>query len=175
MKTIANWLNPQGIDLPLSEAVTGWELCQELKVVVREEWRRVSMRHIQSIVDVQASNAPACGVVGCLAGWGMALRKIASNAISQEWDEAMKMLLGPDVDYNTVGPSGGIHVFNDGHGDECSTTTPGTRAHARAVVKRLDRFMRLNEKALKARILPPLGQLTGGATIVPDAEAPVGC
>lgn len=176
MKTIANWLNPRGIDLPLSEAVTGWELCREIRQVVREEWRRVNMRKVQETVTPGKPTAPACGVVGCLAGWGLTLRHVDFLQEEGMHDEQLMQLLGRDVQYEfptdaLTAYQSTFHVFNDGRGDACSRTKPGTRAHARAVVKRLDRFMALNEKALKARILPPLGQLTGGTTIVPDQEA----
>lgn len=166
MKTIPNWLNPRGIDLPLSEARTGWELCEELKVVIREEWRRIAMNRIQTRVAPDRKKAPACGIVGCLGGWSLTLRRIDFYTTHELFYSQVYKLLGK-LNYDCVGPTH-QNVFNGGEGDECYTTNPGTRAHARAVIKRLDRFMRLNEQALKARILPPLGQLTGGGTIVPD-------
>lgn len=139
--------------VPVSRAKTAWGLCADVIRAVMKEPKRVNM-NVFVLRVAPEDGGPACGTVGCFAGW-VALfgapqldRELLSvNAA----DEAVR-LLGNNIKYWTVGPEG-RWVFNSGVGDACEHTNPGTKAHARAVVTRIRKFMLVNEKALRARKL----------------------
>lgn len=139
---------------------TAWRLLLLfVKSVIREEPRRINMGVFGLNLATWRGNyiypEPACKTVGCFAGWisiaaGMGIPMGQRNA----WE-----LLGDNknfgglINYNTVGEGRNRNVFNSGDGDACENTRPGTRAHARAVLARITRFMKVNEEALKARKL----------------------
>ena len=151
--------------IPVSSATTAWGLLQAVKRAILEEPRRVNMNLYVSCINPSSSaprGVPACGTVGCFAGWVAVLGRqhLASRyedtrdrqVIDNFTDADAQKLLGPGINYNIAGDEG-RYVFNSGEGDACSETTPGTKAHARAVVARINKFMRVNEVALKARKL----------------------
>lgn len=153
------------IDPPISLAITGWDLLLDVKRAIREEPKRVNMTFYCNAFGT-SDQKPACGAVGCFAGWVATLgrryllpSKHLNNRdlIDQFDDVAARRLLGRDLKYRTVigNPENEfpLDVFNSGEGDACATTKPGTRAHARAVIKRINLFMKVNEVALKARVL----------------------
>jgi hypothetical protein len=96
---------------------------------------------------------PACGTVGCFAGRVSILARTEDWPI---WKSCLhprlhaQQILGDSLDYSTAG-SNGHHVFNAGAGDACGTTNPGTKKHAAAVIARINRFMKKNAVALKAK------------------------
>lgn len=125
--------------IPRSTAKTGWGLCRDVIRVIEADYRRADMWTYQEL-------NPECGMVGCFRGWVRRLMGDRALGLGSAID-----ILGLDLNYHCV--RGGSHyVF--GGGDACETTTPRTKAHARAVINRIKRFMRVNEKALKARRLP---------------------
>lgn len=142
--------------IPRSRAKTAWGLLQDVKRAILAEPKRVNMGVF--IEDkLPEDGGPACGKVGCFAGWV----SILAGAPDRYWSTTARNLLGP-ADYNTVGP--GADVFNAGTGDRCETTRSGTAAHARAVVARINKFMRVNAKLLKARrLVLELGKLEPAA------------
>lgn len=142
-----------------SDATTAWGLLEDVREAILAEPKRANMR-----VYVEGwhpwRGGPACGTVGCLAGWIALLSGRANRQSLLDFDASQAMsvvrnVLGSTLDYYTVGRGGerneGGWVFNSGTGDACWSTKPGTPEHAAAVVDRLDRFMRINERALKAR------------------------
>lgn len=135
--------------LPRSTAKTAWELCVDVKRAIREEPKRANMRTFRRRLTPERGG-PACGYVGCFAGWVCVLRGKKRGVD----DFAARDILGCDLQYilasSNMTPFG---VFNHGAGDACDTTNPGTRAHARAVIARINRFMQVNEAALKAKVL----------------------
>jgi hypothetical protein len=142
--------------IPVSRAKTALGLIQAVKRVVLADPRRVDMGTV--VEDSTNPDAyfggqkPACGTVGCFAGWIGVLAKGREWSMSGPVFGAVEKLLGPDVAFEFMGRDGIYHsVFNDGAGDSCADTTPGTKAHARAVAQRIDRFIKRNLQVLKAR------------------------
>lgn len=143
--------------VPRSKAKTAWGLVMDAKRAIAEEPKRANMC---LFVDKRKPErgGPACGTVGCFAGW---ITLLAGRPSSADGDGRAKRILGaPDyadgvIDYRTVVTRDGMHfyVFNAGEGDACEETTPGTPEHAKAVVARIEKFARINEKALRARKL----------------------
>ena len=145
--------------LPLSRAKTAYGLVMDAAKAVAEEPRRADMRmFISGPGDGPRSGKPACGTVGCFAGWIDILsgRATQNGALAEDYDSyddyTATMILGRDLNYCTVGDEQ-RYVFNSGGGDACEHTDPRTKAHANAVVARIKHFARVNEEQLKARKL----------------------
>lgn len=154
--------------IPTSKAKTAWGLLQDVKRAILKEPKRANM---QCYVDTQLpkDGGPACGTVGCFAGWVTLLSGYKPRGhVRSDADDIARDILG-DCNYHTVGrvdPWLGRagFVFNGGEGDACSHTEPGTAQHATAVVKRIDNFMRVNRQQLKSRKLRQRsGHLAGPA------------
>lgn len=131
--------------LPRSKAKTAWNLMLDVRRAIKKEPKRANMR-VAFEERHPKDGGPACGSVGCIAGWICALlnRKEFFGRIG-----IARSVLGPRINYYTAGD--GWDVFNSGSGDSCALTRPGTKAHANAVISRIDKFMKINKKALKAR------------------------
>lgn len=141
-------------------ATNAYELLTAVKRALRDEYRRANMR-----VDLTTSQVymptkpPACGTVGCIGGWVAALA--GRNGPHETYSPLgiASWLVFGHTDSGTPGRyfegRGGVayDVFNSGAGDACDTTTPGTRAHARAVIARINRLLRDHGDALRARTL----------------------
>ncbi len=132
--------------IPLSKAKTAWGLLQDVKRAITEEPKRANIE-IPWGTKRPKQGGPACGTVGCFNGWIGFLSGWGMN-----WD-APYTLMGRYLNYYFESRGEVFAYFNAGSGDACGTTSPGTRAHARAVVARINRFMKANEVALKARKL----------------------
>jgi hypothetical protein len=144
------------LPLPRSNANTVLELLDDLKEYVQRDYRVVNMGNYICDSDPE-DGGPACGTVGCFAGWTVLLAGCSNGKISERrsWvAEVAKKILGRDLCY-TFGPKGRQSFFNAGRGDACGTTKPGTQAHADALVARINRFIKRNggRKALQARVL----------------------
>lgn len=135
--------------IPLSKAKTAYGLVRDVQRTVLAEPLRVNMRTFTEDVSEEAE-APACGTVGCFAGWVNVLSRGRMAALGLD-DAAATALLGESLNYAIPGGLG--YMFNAGGGDRCGRTTPGTKAHARAVSNRIEGFIKRNLKALKARKL----------------------
>lgn len=139
--------------LPISKAKTAWGLLADVKRAILREPKRAN---IYCFVRDQGpeDGGPACGTVGCFAGW-VALLGASQHpraVLRRNADEVARHLLGEGLTYHTAGAKN-EWVFNGGDGDMCGRTKPGTVAHANAVVARITKFMRVNQTALKARKL----------------------
>lgn len=139
----------------LSKAKTAYGLLRDVQKAIIEEPRRANMGVYTCKLNPDTDPyAPACGTVGCVAGW----ISLLSGQGRVDDDIPARKLLDPKgdvLDLNTVGPYRN-YVFNGGEGDACNRTTPGTPEHAGAVVQRIETFIQRNLKALKARRLPSL-------------------
>jgi hypothetical protein len=142
-----------------SFAGTAWELCEDVIEIMRQEPRRVDMGYYMLIGSNYGGDYqrwprwPACGMVGCFAGWVVQLR-YPDNSRPHHRNTA-RAILGLGLKYDIMhSPGRPNSVFNSGFGDACIETRSRTPAHAAAVIKRIRRFMRINEKGLKARRLP---------------------
>lgn len=152
-----------------SKATTGLALMRDVRKAILAEPKRANMRvAVQSRLDAEG---PACGTVGCIAGWTVLLhdgrrKALRDNADTLPYDapnldavQRARHILGRNVDYETVVVHNEAYsdtfrdVFNDGGGDACSSTHPGTPEHAAAVAARIDQFVAKNRAALKARRL----------------------
>ena len=140
--------------IPRSKAKTAWGLLKDVRKAILDEPLRVNMKTVVA-KRKPSEGGPACGTVGCLAGWTLLLAgKRFSYCHVRDWSLDVESLLGGriNIDFNTV--VGRRYVFNSGDGDRCAWTIPGTPEHAEAVVARLDKFMEINKTALKKKKLP---------------------
>lgn len=137
--------------IPRSKATTAWGLLQDVKRAIQEEPKRADM---STFIEERRpeDGGPACGTVGCIAGWICLLRKGKAGVFPASGQAAS--ILGYQLNYETVPNVFDSFVFNAGSGDACERTAPGTKAHANAIIARINRFMKINQKALKARKLP---------------------
>ena len=135
--------------IPRSRAKTAWGLCQDVIRTIKKEPKCADMS-VFTGVRLPEDGGPACGTVGCLAGW---ICRLAGKP-TRGWFylPAAEHIIDPkgQLNYCTVGPQN-FDVFNAGDGDRCRTTSPGSRAHAHAVVTRMKKFMRINKTKLKAQ------------------------
>lgn len=136
--------------IPLSKAKTAYGLLRDVQKAIASEPKRANMGTFTETLS-PAEGGPACGTVGCFAGWVSLLA--GQGMISN--DIGARKLLGYDLNYH-FGGSGSGYVFNSGSGDACVHFQSGTPEHARAVVQRIEGFIQRNLKALKARRLPSL-------------------
>ena len=134
--------------IPRSNAKTAWGLCQDVIRAIKKDPKRADMAVFGATLLPQYGG-PACGTIGCLAGW---ICRLAGKPGTRANDIVAKHIIDPkaQLDYFTVGPQD-FYVFNAGDGDRCETTPPSSRAHAHAVVTRMKKFMRINETKLKAQ------------------------
>lgn len=99
-----------------------------------------------------SEGGPACGTVGCFAGWVVLLHGTDTRSRPDVADRARE-LLGPDCDYYTVSDGAfKADVFSSGNEDDIKGGI-GTERYARSVVARIEKFQRINEKILKAKKL----------------------
>jgi hypothetical protein len=144
--------------IPLSRAKTAYGLVQDVKRAILAEPKRANMGVFEGSVKPE-NGGPACGTVGCFAGWVCLLRG-ESHSMNAS-DLAARILSGrPDhenggIRFHFDGSYGPAHFFNSGPGDGCNATNPGTKAHARAVAARINRFLKLNGPELKKVKLEP--------------------
>lgn len=168
--------------LPRSRATTAWGLLQDVKRVMRKEPKRVDMNSYVAQLKNRAylfkpgradtyddptdlqrqqqrvlAQFPACGTTGCFAGWVCVL---AGKPEASASADCAKSILGRGCQY-TLGRAPGVpsysateEVFDDG-GTLPTTAVAGTPKYAEAVCARIDRFMAVNEKKLKAKKLTP--------------------
>lgn len=151
----------------LSRAKTAWGLLLDVRKAIKSEPKRANMG-VYCDALAPEHGGPSCGTVGCFAGWIMLLRG-ESHPLDSAFP-ATQLLGGNKTEGGVIDfylPSKepgytctGFHVFNSGGGDNCSTeeTVVGSKEHAKAVINRIDRFMKNNQKALKGVKLPPRGQ-----------------
>lgn len=150
--------------IPTSKAKTAYGLLRDVQRAILNEPKRADMECFVMSQDQDEDGTtgdfPACGTVGCFAGWVTLLAGANSynRSIRQNAATVAMNILGSNLEYDfkakdEFGYVGDWNYFNSGGGDQCSRTRVRTRAHARAVVNRINRFIRQNLKALKARKL----------------------
>jgi hypothetical protein len=129
------------------------ELLDDIKAHILAEPKFANMA---TFCKLTVNGLPSCQTTGCFAGWAIMLAGLNTkkvNAYSYIGATAEK-LLGSDLNY-TFGRGGSQHFFNSGAGDSILRYRPGTNAYAKAMARRIDRFIRLNggRKALATRPL----------------------
>ena len=135
--------------IPRSRAKTAYGLVRAVIRAIRAEPKRADITTFYNRRHPE-DGGPACGTVGCFAGWVCLLRDGRKG-----FDMRAMQILGEHMNYSIPG-SQGHSVFNSGKGDACESTTPGTKAHSRAVIARIKKFIAVNENALRARRLRPV-------------------
>lgn len=136
--------------IPQSDATNVFDLLQDVKATILEEPKRVRMTCYQRTVP-PAENGPSCGTVGCFAGWCLMLSGMMEHArrSNDTFSRFTQKVLGNDLKY----VFNGHHYFNAGSGDGLMPMHPGTRAYARKVAARINRFIADNggKKVLSGR------------------------
>lgn len=135
--------------IPVSRAKTAWGLMLDVRRAIKNEPKRADMTTIAESRVGDDVAVPPCGTVGCVAGWIQLLSGRSVNNAGNSTQPACA-ILGRRLNYQTVGPDK-HYVFNSGDGDACEMTSPGTKAHAKAVIHRIDEFMAINKVGLKAK------------------------
>lgn len=153
-----NWEPIESL-LPRSNATNGWDLCEDVCQAILEEPKRVDMNDTLWFVDPRNANAPACGTVGCFAGW---VNVLAGNLEPGWMLHKAKMLLGGGLIYSLPTTDFALldyefFVFNSGYGDGIHRMKVGTPEYAEAVVGRIRLFMQRNEAGLRARAFVRVG------------------
>ena len=120
--------------------ITGRELLLRIKALVLEEPARLDMRRWVTAfrgrrrLHSRSSTLPACGTVGCVAGWGAILLRpndaISGRRLDDSAEDVMTAALGLECTIPLFTPD---PVF-----DETTLHQPGSKAHARVVAKRID-------------------------------------
>lgn len=135
--------------IPRSTAENAYQLLDEVVAAIREEPERLDMgawSRTPKEVGAMGDNAPACGTVGCMAGWitFIADRKVRSNNDGTIANRAIS-LLGAEGWSDTERVR--VQLFANS-GTELAGTKPGTKAHADAVIRRIRAYQRANNAHL---------------------------
>lgn len=140
--------------IPRSTAKTAWGLLQDVKRAMREEPRRVDMDTWLRRMDprnlcYECYEAPACGTVGCFAGWVVLLAGGSPRTRPFNVESKARSILGENCNYD-LGPfAKDVFAVYDG------CLSRGTRHYVEDVIKtRIDPFMKMNMVWLKRRRLP---------------------
>jgi hypothetical protein len=147
--------------VPTSKAKNGYDLCLEVIDAMLEEPKRVNMDYFCLLIGQGEANfaqrpateTPACGTIGCFAGWVNTLT--FGRGVSRRWQSQLtKEVLGRKLKYNFRDESGHTQsYFNAGEGDGITQFKAGTPEYAIAVVQRIRRFMKVNAGPLKNRTI----------------------
>lgn len=138
--------------LPKSNAKTVGELLADVKAAILEEPKRANMHHYAERFT-STEGGPACGTVGCFAGWVSMLSGLSPHAARSYGSLSAERILGGHLAYRfdgigDDGRPGSFSVFNAGSGDGINKLRPGTRVYARAVVARINRFIERNKSEM---------------------------
>ena len=128
--------------LPKSRAKTAYGLLSEIAALGLAEPKRIQMGiylHQQGVDADPDDYYPACGTVGCIAGWTCILKSL--GWLGSIWGPAME-LLGLNLDQAN-------ELFHDE--SLCAAPDQQTKAHAKAVAKHIHRFQKKYAAQLKAK------------------------
>lgn len=155
--------------VPRSDATNVYDLLQDVKQAILEEPRRANMNYFglevgnnQSLMWIGPDDtyhklqAPSCGTIGCFAGWVQMLSGVCADDATRFADFGAESILGRDLVYSFTDERNQTRsFFNWGAGDGLLEIKPQTRAYARAVVKRINRFIEVNggKAVLKTKAL----------------------
>lgn len=141
--------------------ITAAELLRQIRALVLEEPRRLNMKTWIAAYEgrvrrndfnyplTDTSRLPACGTVGCIAGWGLTLlRRPNERLLAVKAQRVMSTVLGEQQ----MARWGGVPAIFSPYHDNVANTTPGTVAHARAVAKRIGNYLREHPE-LETRVI----------------------
>lgn len=127
----------------LSSATNAYELLEEVKEVIKVDPLRYDQKiwlaregYVEFVSRKARQTAPACGTIGCVAGWVMALTTSEYDGDTQGY--AAK-ILGLDSEQT-------VELF---HGGAAGDTIPQTPSHVDAGIRHITRFQEKYEKQLK--------------------------
>ena len=128
--------------LPRSRAKTAWGLLKDIKRAILAEPLRCNMGIVLDRTMDSGLPHPACGAVGCVAGWGLILtgRTFEGQRVYNQTNEAAKLM---GLTYGQ-----GQELFFPQ--DLVSAEKKQTPEHAKAVAEHIDSFMEENKKQLQA-------------------------
>lgn len=140
--------------LPVSTATNAYERMQEVNRAILEEPARLHMGgwclSFQDPMQAKSvsgrKSAPACGTIGCYAGWVNFLNGDYTNRVHPGL-RALEILAKNEGPLSISLYNAFLMPVRDDYNNPLSS---GTRAYARAVVKRFRAIMKEYEKELKA-------------------------
>lgn len=132
--------------MPVSKATNAYELLAEIRQIILEEPKRYD-QNMWLLTGAIGERAPACGTVGCVAGWAVALKADEVPAWYLVAEKAQEIL--------GLGSEEAGELFSS----EAASTPrercygPRTRnpAHARRGAAHIRRFMEKYKDQLKAK------------------------
>jgi hypothetical protein len=138
----------------LSKAKNGYDLCLDVIDAMLAEPKRVDMGSFCRLDRSIMGPAPMCGTVGCFAGW-VNIMAFGRRVADQYASELTKATLGKGLKYTFRDTKTSLtrDYFNAGNGDGIGDSREGTPEYAIKVVQRIRRFMKVNQKGLKARVI----------------------
>jgi hypothetical protein len=151
--------------VPRSRATNAYELLDEVVRVIEAEPRRLNMGNwIFMPSYVERELIPACGTVGCVAGWIVLLwdGPRAAFADRQNVPTRALQLMGSDgFPYSSLGGDlnrlfdGAVVRNADADLEEVEVAEPGDEDYVKLVVQRIREFQDEHEEFLKHRTLTP--------------------
>lgn len=131
---------------PRTRATTTIGILKAVVKAIREEPRRYDQGdwicrfdeyNMEWIGADRLKHVPACGTIGCVAGWVDVLKRDTpiKGGSTMTVPERARALLGLNEWQTDL-------LFSGGALDGLTTARPGTRAYANAGVKHIERFMR---------------------------------
>lgn len=154
--------------IPKSRAKNSYELLNDVVKVMREEPKRVRFGDwLMTFAGNKFSkDVPACGTIGCIAGWCIAVRAPSANILeeielqqnSHESPRQIAHRLFPLDLKSEVDDLFGVTIWSTYSNVE---GTPGTHEHARSVIRRIRQFQKSHTRALKEFSLKPKLQTAG--------------
>jgi hypothetical protein len=135
--------------MPVSKAKTAYGLLSEIRKLILEEPRRYDQSDFLSIGEVAERRydyVPACGTVGCVAGWVCALK---GSSDLREWDVIAKAdeILGIE---DGIGVDSMV-LFGANKAGARFETPRAVERHAERGAAHIARFQKKYAKKLKAK------------------------
>lgn len=147
-----------------TKTITVAKLLGKIKQIILAEPKRVNMEAFISALNGEAlwsqgarRKQPACGTIGCIAGWGAILlrpKNVTANRLDLLASSVMSNLIGWDYKpaySNTPGRTTGS-LFHGGPLDGEDLGEPGTGKHAKAVAKLIDRYLEAHPEIADRKI-----------------------
>lgn len=132
--------------MPISQARTAYDLLTDICAIITEDPKRYNQRiYLCRLALEDRRNGylvvPACGTIGCVAGWAVALKDPNRGTQTRLTVEVARNILG-------LSPEQAALLFN--FWAVPITIPPQTRDHAQAGVKHIQKYQALWEAQLKA-------------------------
>lgn len=190
MSEETGYMNPVEHLVPHSEAANAYDLLSDVIRVVEEEPRRLYMNQwliigvrMDSVGEIWLDGSrdtmkpPACGTVGCIAGWVTLLKRetVVELMRGDTQDRAFALIMGPDPDQQARKECNEKHGWSfdfeqskEGqawsergdslrklfHSFPSSLVSPGTPEYVQSVVQSIKHFQSRFENELRAVVYP---------------------